>query len=69
MERREQERKERRGASDQQMTYGPIETEEIERLLQERRDAERQELRTILMDQVKEKRRKTLDEQVPPEID
>lgn len=51
------------------MTYGPIETEEIERLLQERRDAERQELKTILMDQVKEKRRKALDEVLPPEID
>jgi len=51
------------------MTYGPIETEEIERLLQERREAEKQEMRTILMEQVKEKRRKALDELLLPVID
>jgi hypothetical protein len=45
------------------MTYGPIETPEIERMLKERKESEMKKMKTILMEQVKEKRLITLKDQ------
>ncbi|TNV82554.1 hypothetical protein FGO68_gene2673 [Halteria grandinella] len=56
--RREEERLARKEALN--LTYGPVETEDIEKLLQDRKEAEKHHMRTILMDQMKEKNQNTL---------
>jgi hypothetical protein len=51
--RREEERLARKEALN--LSYGPVETDDIRQYLLDRKDAEKNHLRTVLMEQMKEK--------------